>query len=207
MKRSLMKHKRISFWLVLPLMAMTSITLSQKLASQEVASRDKASLVRDTELKAKPYSDAATLKILAEALSVDVLSRQSSWLEIQAETLTGWVKMFSVRYELQSLQTSDSFVGTKQVFNLVTTGSSSSTVTTASRGLDENKFSDPSPNPQAFKAMQSFAVSAKDAQSFAREEKLNEQERDYVTVSVKSSGQTSASSSEKISDKILGGKS
>ncbi|MPY23442.1 hypothetical protein [Shewanella sp. YLB-07] len=207
MKRSLMKQKRISFWLVLPLMAMTSVTFSQKLASQEITSRDKASLVRDTELKAKPFSDAATLKMLAEALSVDVLSRKSSWLEIQAEALTGWVKMFSVRYDLQSLQTSDSFAGTKQVFNLVTTGSSGSTVTTASRGLDENKFSEPSPNPYAFKTMQSFAVSGTDAQSFAREENLNEQQRDYVTASVEGSAKDLAVSAETISDNLVGGKS
>ncbi|AQS39632.1 hypothetical protein Sps_04547 [Shewanella psychrophila] len=203
MKKSLMKQKRISFLLVLPLMAMTSSIFSQKLASQEITSGDKASLVRDTELKAKPYSDANTLKVLAEALPVDVLSRQSSWLEIQAEAMTGWVKMFSVRYDLQSVPSSDSFSGTKQVFNLVTTGSSGSTVTTASRGLDENKFSEPSPNPYAFKTMQSFAVSGEDAQSFARDESLNEQQQDYVTVSA----EVSAPSSDNVSEETLGDKS
>lgn len=159
--------------------------------SSAVMSQDKASVVRDTELKNKPFSDAVTLKVLEESINLDVISRQSSWLEVQVESLTGWVKMFSVRYIGQVAQTEDAFSGTKQVFNLITTGSSGSTVTTASRGLDENSFLNPNPNPRAFEMMQSFSVSQSNAKAFAQEQSLKQQQQEYVSDSVNATGDKS----------------
>ncbi len=176
-----MKSRVKLTWLLPLLIAVTSTGFAQ----------EKASVVRDTKLKERPYTDAATLSILKASQSVDVISRQSSWLEVQAEPLSGWVKMFSVRYIGQEAQSEDAFAGTKQVFNLITTGSSGSTVTTASRGLDENGFSNPNPNPRAFELMQTFNISQQDAKSFAQDENLKQQRQEYVNGSEHSAGDKS----------------
>lgn len=183
MKRFLAARKAVPLWLILPLFIVASPSLGQDKAEQE-----NASLVRETDLKLKPFSDATTITILPQELDVHVLSRQSSWLQIRAQEQIGWVKMFSVRFTGYVESTSDSFAGTKELFNLITTGSSGSTVTTASRGLDENKFSDPTPNPNAFATMQSLTVSKTEAHSFAKEQNLREQQQDYLQVSTSGDG-------------------
>lgn len=150
--------------------------------SQEPA-RDGARLVRDTDLKAEPYTDAKALAVLAENLRVTVLSRSASWLQVQvqvhAQDQTGWVKMFSVRWDSQGTPQTSGTDDVRKLFNLATTGSSGSTVTTASRGLDEGKLIHPSPNPAALKAMLGFNVSGSDAQAFADELGLKAQQLAY----------------------------
>lgn len=180
-KRRVIKKKVKPLWLLLSLMVASSTVLAQ----------EQASVVRDTKLKAKPYTDSATLTLLNESQNVDVLSRQSSWLEVQAESLSGWVKMFSVRYTGQRVQTEGSFSGTKKVFNLITTGSSGSTVTTASRGLDENRFLEPHPNPRAFEVMQTFSISQSNAKAFAQDQSLKGQRKEYVSGSGDAAGDKS----------------
>jgi hypothetical protein len=156
--------------LALPLLFVTCASQAQDLAK----------LVRDTDLKDKPFIDAATLKSLPEALDVLVLSRKASWLEIQTDDLTGWVNLFSVRFDSQVQSKEGFFSGMQSLFNLTTTGSSNSSVTTASRGLDEAKFANPSPNPTAFTTMQTFTVSATEAQQFAQAQQLQPQQQEYV---------------------------
>ena len=69
------------------------------LCSCAAHAKEYAATVRPTELKHEPYSDAQTLSTLAEHARVEVLARQYSWLQVRADTLTGWVKMLSLRFE------------------------------------------------------------------------------------------------------------
>jgi hypothetical protein len=141
--------------------------------------KDFAFVVRTTDLKAQPFSDAATTAQLAEKQKVEVLARKVSWTQIKADTATGWVKMLSLRFDNpDTAPKSDG--GIKAAFNLVNTGSSGSTVTTGARGLDEKKLSNPTPNTQAFDIMRNYAVNADNAQKFAKKEKLEAQNLAYV---------------------------
>jgi hypothetical protein len=140
------------------------------------------SLVRATDLKAEPYTDARVLAVLAENLRVTVLSRSAGWLQVHAGDNSGWVKMFSVRWDSQASGPSGDTDGVRKLFNLATTGSSGSTVTTASRGLDEAKLLHPSPDPAALKVMQAYSVPASVARAFADEQGLKAQPLAYVKV-------------------------
>lgn len=141
--------------------------------------RSSARLVRATELKAEPYTDAGVLALLAENLRVTVLSRSGGWLQVRAGDNSGWVKMFSVRWDAQPSAGGGDTDGVRKLFNLATTGSSGSTVTTASRGLDEAKLLHPSPNSAALKVMQGYGVSAGVARAFAQEQGLKAQPLAY----------------------------
>jgi hypothetical protein len=141
-----------------------------------------ATVARSAELKAQPYSDAATLTVLAENQKIDVLNRKASWMEVRAQETQGWVKMLSLRFEGKVDSTAGNGVGdtAKSFFNLVKGSSGESTTTTGARGWTKESFGSLSPNPDAFEKMKLFSVMKQDATGFAKQEKLNEQEMPYL---------------------------
>lgn len=141
--------------------------------------QEQAQTVRATDLKAQPFSDAVTIARLTESLKVNVLSRKVSWMEIKTPAGNGWVKMLSLRFESAATPGKSDGSALKSLYNLATTGSSGSTVSTDARGLDEYKLSNPSPNPRALEMIRSYALNRQDAEKFAKAEKLNLQRVEY----------------------------
>ncbi len=139
-----------------------------------------AYLVRATELKAKPFSDAATLTLLAENRKVELLLRQASWTQVKAEGTTGWVKMLSLRLGDPTVSKKSGDSGLGALFSAAATGNSGSTTTTGVKGVTEENLKNAQPNPQALKAVQTYSVSKKEAQQFANAGGLTPQTLDYV---------------------------
>jgi hypothetical protein len=144
-----------------------------------VCAGELAYTIRPTELKAKPYSDAQTLTTLPPRSQVEVLSRQASWTQIKSPSFSGWVKMLSLRLE-SSGQSKRGDNGLMALFNVASTGRSSSTVTTGIRGLSEEQLKNTKPNPQALQAAKRYAVSRQEAQRFATEGKLHAHQVEYL---------------------------
>ena len=136
--------------------------------------------VRATELKAKPFADAATLLNLAEHGKVEIVARQASWMQVKSDGTTGWVKMLSLRMGNGDATKSSGDNGLGALFNVATTGNSGSTVTTGVRGLSEEKLKNARPNPQALEAMKGYAASKEGASGFAKAGKLKSQHMDYL---------------------------
>lgn len=141
--------------------------------------------VRATELKAKPFADAATLLSLAEHGKVEIVTRQASWMQVKADGTTGWVKMLSLRLGNTEAQKKTGDSGLGALFNVAATGNSGSTVTTGVRGLSEENLKHARPNPKALKTMQGYAVNEQDAIGFAKAGKLEDQRMDYLPPSGK----------------------
>lgn len=141
--------------------------------------------VRATELKAKPFADAATLLSLAEHGKVEIVTRQASWMQVKADGTTGWLKMLSLRLGNAEAQKKTGDSGLGALFNVAAKGNSGGTVTTGVRGLSEENLKNAHPNPQALEAMQNYAVSEKNAISFAKAGKLAKQHMDYLSPSDK----------------------
>lgn len=156
------------------------LCLAQSNAGNSAYANQQASLVRPTELKAQAFSDAATLKVLPENLKIDVLSRKASWMEIKAQGTLGWVKMLSLRFDNKAESSGGIGDAAKSFFNVAKTGSSGSSVTTGAKGFDKEKFSNPTPNPEAFAKIRQFSASKGDASNFAKQEKLIEQQQTYL---------------------------
>lgn len=158
------------------------------LCTHELAhAQERAIVVRETELKKQPYLDAMNLATLKVEEKIDLISRKASWMEVRYGSQQGWVKMLSLRFIANALDVKDAKEGKsstsntlKSLYNLGTTGKSGSTVTTAARGLDENKFAQASPNPTALAQVQSYASNKVDAEQFAFEMKLKEQQQAYI---------------------------
>src|SRR5690348_1861063 len=88
---------------------------------------DSATLIRASDLKRAPGSDAETVAQLAAGTAVDALERQGGWPRVKAGAGEGWVKMLALRYEAGGGKSGDS--GVAQLFNVARTGSSGTQVT------------------------------------------------------------------------------
>jgi cellulase/cellobiase CelA1 len=144
------------------------------LLCQTVQAQNQANVVRDTELKAQPFVDAATLKSLNSNAKVNVLSQKASWMEVQAQGTTGWLKMLSLRFEARAENSG-------KVLDSVKSLRGDSTTTTSVRGLRKANFLNQiSPSPDAFEKVKQFPPSKPEATEFAKKEKLEDQRQDYV---------------------------
>jgi hypothetical protein len=134
--------------------------------------------VRSTEIKQRPFSDAATVATLAEKAGVNILARQGGWVRINSDQGNGWVRMFSLRSDSAVKKPGDS--GLQSLLNVARSGSSGITVATGVRGLTEEDLKNAQPNPGEFAKLQSFAVNKPKAEKFAHDAKLNSRQLDYL---------------------------
>lgn len=136
--------------------------------------------VRDTDLKAKPYSDADTLSVVAAHAQVEIMQRKSGWMQVKVGGKAGWVKMLSLRLGDASGQRKRGDSGFAALFNVASTGSSGSTVTTGVRGLSEEQLKNTHANPKELENARAYAVDKAEARRFAQAGKLTARGMDYL---------------------------
>jgi hypothetical protein len=142
------------------------------LALPLLAAAEPATLIRATELKQEPATDAATVATLPENAAVEALQRKGGWTRIKAGASEGWVRMLALRFGGPGeAKKGDS--GVTQLFNVARTGTSGAQVTTGARGLDADQLTNAQPNPAELAKMDGFAANAEAAASFAAKGKLS----------------------------------
>ena len=141
---------------------------------------DPAYTVRDTDLKARPFGDAETLSAISANTRVEIIQRKSSWTQVKVAGVTGWVKMLSLRLNSSGEQKKRGDSGLAALFNVASTGSSGSTVTTGVRGLSEEQLKNTHANPQELDAARAYAVSKAEAKRFAQAGKLSARDMAYL---------------------------
>lgn len=141
--------------------------------------------VRSTDIKAKPFTDAATLASLPANSRVEVLTRKSGWMQVKNGDATGWVRMLNLRFGDAAAQKKSGDSGLGALFNVAATGGSGSTVSTGVRGLSEEKLKNPSPNPQALAELRRYAVNEKEALTFGKSGKLATHQIGYLPAPAK----------------------
>jgi hypothetical protein len=137
-----------------------------------------ATILKPTELKKDPATDAATVATLAENTAVDALERKSGWTRVKAGANEGWVRMLSLRFG-EPAAAKPGASGFTQLFNVARTGTSGTQVTTGVRGLDADQIAQAQPNPAELARLQKFAASRDAAAGFAAQGKLDAQSVDY----------------------------
>ncbi len=135
-----------------------------------------ATVIRASELKKEPATDAATLAQLPENSAVEVLERAGGWTRVKSKAGEGWVKMLALRFGATA-KGGDS--GVSQLFNVARTGSSGTQVTTGVRGLDEQQLANAQPNPAELAKLDKFAVDGDAAAAFAAKGKLSAKTVEY----------------------------
>lgn len=149
------------------------------LAFPLLAAAEPASVVRATELKAAPATDAATVAPLAESAKVDALERKGGWTRVRAEGgREGWVRMLLLRYAgAGEAKQGDS--GIVQILNVARTGTSGAQVATGVRGLDAEQLANAKPNEAELQKLQGYAATNDAAAGFAAQGKLEARTIDY----------------------------
>jgi hypothetical protein len=138
-----------------------------------------ATVIRATDLKQEPASDAATVAALAENTAVEVLERKSGWTRVKAGAGEGWVRMLSLRFGGGAAAAKPGATGISQLFNVARTGSSGTQVTTGVRGLDAEQLATAQPNPAELAKLGAFAADRDAAARFAAQGKLDAQSVAY----------------------------
>ena len=147
-------------------------TLLLLLAVPLLAAAEPATLIRATELKQEPATDATTVAKLPENAAVETLERKGGWTRIKAGASEGWVRMLSLRFGGPGeAKKGDS--GLSQLFNVARTGTSGAQVTTGARGLDAEQLANAQPNPAELAKLAGFAADPDAAASFAAKGKLS----------------------------------
>jgi len=156
----------------------TAVAIAVMLASC-LAGAEPATVLRPTELKKEPASDAPTLAPLAEKSKVEVLERKGGWTRVKTESgAEGWMKMLLLRYAGPGASPkSDS--GVTQALDTARGGTSSAAATTGVRGLDPDMLANARPNPAELKKMEGFAVTRESAAGFAASANLQPQKIAY----------------------------
>ncbi len=149
------------------------------LLAPALALAEPASVIRDTELRQAPASDAPVVAPLAVNARVDALERKGGWTRVKAEGgQEGWVRMLTLRYAGAGAARQGD-LGITQILNVARTGTSGTQVTTGVRGLDAEQLANAKPNEAELKKLQGYAATDAAAASFAAKGKLEARSIDY----------------------------
>lgn len=130
---------------------------------------DTGTLTRADAVRSKPFADAAVVLQLKTGVKVEIVSRNGGWYQVKSGGKTGWVRMLSVR---RAAAASGSAVTGIAGVASGRTGTGKVTTTTGVRGLDEAELKAATFDEAQVKKAESFRVSRKDADAFAKEGKL-----------------------------------
>ncbi len=115
---------------------------------------------------------------MEQRTKVEVIGRRSSWRQVQVDGKTGWIKMLSLTFNHADRKAGDTGLAT--LFNVASTGSTGSSVTTGVRGLSEDDLKHTKPNPKALEVMDAYGVNKSEAQQFSKVGELSSQSMKYI---------------------------
>ncbi|MDR3412214.1 MAG: SH3 domain-containing protein [Formivibrio sp.] len=162
------------------------------LFASTLALAESGSVSRSSELKDKPFLDAATVTRLSAGSIIDIKTRKGAWAQVSTrDGKTGWLKILNIRSAGGS--SGNGMGGVNELFNVAKTGSSGNTVTTGVKGLSAEQIKNAKPNPREVERMQSYGVSSQEAQRFARSTGLQSQKVPDIRLSGTTSQQNSGS--------------
>ena len=162
------------------------------------AAAERAQVIRAGDLLAQPFIDAAKTGPVAAAQGVNVLKRQGGWVQVAVDGgKTGWVRALNLRLAagagpapvvrggpkvaLQGGQLNAfEAAALKGKRSTLTTGSRGKTVSTGVKGLDEENIRNANFDADQLDKLNTLGVSADDARTMAANDRLAENQVDYL---------------------------
>ena len=136
------------------------------------AHSEPATLVRASELRAKPALDATVLATLPEKAQVDLQGNEGGWSKVKtADGKVGYVRLLNVR-PVGAGSSSSSGTGLAALGTAVKSGSTTSVATTGVKGVTKEDIEHATPNPAEVKQMDRYAANEADAKQSAKVGKL-----------------------------------
>lgn len=154
--------------------------LATMLCASMAFADEKGFTLREVEVKAKPFLDAAAVGKVPEKTAITVTERQGGWAKIKVGATAGWVRLLAVRLGNPDPAKNDSaFLATLGVGKQ--RSAAGSTAATGVRGFSEEDLTAAKPDPEQLARMDGFAVTGATAAGFAAAGKLSAQTIPYVT--------------------------
>jgi hypothetical protein len=140
-------------------------------ASATAHAQETGFMLRETELKAKPFVDAQTLAKLPEKAPVTVVSRQGGWTQVKSASGTGWIRMLSMRLGSAdpAAKPNTSFLAALGLGRTSRSSTGGPSVTTGVRGFSEEELKVAKPDPAQLAKLGEANVGAGDAALFAKQ--------------------------------------
>lgn len=138
------------------------------------ASSESGTLLKSETIRIEPYRDARTIGSLRTGERVEIIGQQNGWYRIKSGRRTGWVRMLSVRRGDARPASGDGSLATGRA------GTGRIVSTTGIRGLSEGELRAATFSDSELTKLESFCVSAEEAQRFAGEGLLEARRMDYL---------------------------
>lgn len=138
---------------------------------------DSGKLLRASELRDKPFTDAAVVMQLPANTPIVVLKRQGSWAQVEARGKQGWIRVLNI--VTQSAQKASS--GMVEASRVLTTGSSGRESSTAVKGVTEESLKKARPAPAEVNYLETLGSSDAEARAFARDARLKSSEIPFLS--------------------------
>ncbi|MBM5571468.1 MULTISPECIES: SH3 domain-containing protein [Deefgea] len=165
-----------------PLLPLAFVLVSSSVLAQS------GTVVRKTDLRDKPFLDAAVIAPIAANTPIEIQANKGAWMQVKAANgQVGWIKLLNVRTSGGGTNSSSLALG-----NVIKTGSSGQTVTTGVKGLSAEQIRQAEPNPAEVEKMDSYASTQSEATRAAVQAKLIPQ--DVAALTTSTSSATSAPS-------------
>lgn len=147
-----------------------SLTLATGVTGNVAVAAETGTLTRAETLRIKPFADAKAVVQAKAGAKVDIVTRNGGWYQVKSGGKTGWVRMLSVRRSAAA-PGSSSIAGLAGVAS-GRTGTGTVTTTTGVRGLDTEELKAAAFDEAQVARAESYRVSRKDAEAYARLAKL-----------------------------------
>lgn len=146
----------------------------------------KGTLLKESELKQKPFIDAPTVTKLAAQSPVTIHERSGGWFRVAAAKQEGWVRMLNVKVT-EGAQSLGSGTDLTQAAALATgrAGSGNVISTSGLRGLSEEELQSAQPDYAQFDKLNSFGVDKGTASSYAKSNGLGSRSVQYLPAPAK----------------------
>ena len=133
---------------------------------------DKGTVVRQTELRQKPFSDAATQGQVAAGAVVEIQKHEGAWLLVKSATTQGWVKLLNVRTSSNDTNVSPVKTSVTGLAGLLVSSMKGNAVTTGVKGLTSENLEEKEPNYSDIDRIHLFTIEPALAEQTALEVKL-----------------------------------
>lgn len=138
-------------------------------------------LLKESELKERPFIDAATVAKLAAQSKVTIRERSGGWYRVESSGKSGWVRMLNVKVSegAASLGASSEL---QQAASLATgrAGSGNVVSTSGLRGLDEEQLTSAKPDYAQLDKLDGYGVSREAAAGYAQQNGLKPRSVGYL---------------------------
>ena len=157
-----------------------SFALCMLLLSGSVFAAQSGVLIRSETLHAKPASTSASVGNIAKGSGVNVITKQSGWIQISTGNTQGWVRMLSVRTTGTATSSAASDIAGVAQMATGKRRPGQIVATAGVRGLSEEDLKAAHFNEQGLNELATYKLGAAEAQSFARQGKLVRQSVSYL---------------------------